>query len=108
MKTGQSCTARVLHHDGEPVETRPHRGRGRCGDCGVAPGGAHHLGCDMQRCPTCSDQLISCGCPFDELPRFDDEDDDWDDDWTADGPEPLGRHPAAGVPLPPVQERPPG
>jgi hypothetical protein len=32
----------------------------RCGDCGVMPGGVHHFGCDMERCPSCDGQLISC------------------------------------------------
>jgi hypothetical protein len=34
----------------------------RCHDCGTMPGGFHHPGCDMERCPKCSGQLISCGC----------------------------------------------
>jgi hypothetical protein len=38
----------------------------RCHDCNVAPNGFHHPGCDMERCPKCSGQLISCGCLDDE------------------------------------------
>lgn len=34
----------------------------RCHDCNVMPGGLHHPGCDMERCPKCKGQLISCGC----------------------------------------------
>jgi hypothetical protein len=39
----------------------------RCGDCGVARGGLHHLGCDIQRCPVCGRQMFTCGCRFDEV-----------------------------------------
>ena len=34
----------------------------RCHDCNVKIGGKHHPRCDMERCPRCSGQLISCGC----------------------------------------------
>ena len=33
-----------------------------CGDCGATEGEYHHLGCDMERCPKCRGQLISCDC----------------------------------------------
>lgn len=35
----------------------------RCHDCGVAAGGFHHPGCDMERCPKCAGQMICCECP---------------------------------------------
>lgn len=35
---------------------------GRCGDCGAKPGHIHHFGCDLERCPKCGGQLISCDC----------------------------------------------
>lgn len=36
----------------------------RCHDCNIEnkPGNYHHLGCDMERCPACKGQLISCLC----------------------------------------------
>ena len=36
----------------------------RCGDCGVKQGGWHHLGCDIEECPRCGWQLLSCSCWF--------------------------------------------
>lgn len=34
----------------------------RCHDCNVKVGGHHHPGCDVEECPKCRRQLISCGC----------------------------------------------
>jgi hypothetical protein len=33
-----------------------------CHDCNVVRDQFHHLGCDMEQCPKCSGQLLSCGC----------------------------------------------
>ena len=33
-----------------------------CHDCLVLPDHAHHPGCDVEECPKCRGQLISCGC----------------------------------------------
>jgi hypothetical protein len=32
-----------------------------CHDCGVLYGNAHHIQCDMERCPKCEKQLFGCG-----------------------------------------------
>lgn len=45
---------RSRHHFGEQT--------GRCGDCQIKHGQVHHPGCDVERCPQCGRQLISCGC----------------------------------------------
>jgi predicted Zn-ribbon and HTH transcriptional regulator len=36
----------------------------RCHDCGIEnkKGNLHHFSCDMERCPKCKGQLISCDC----------------------------------------------
>lgn len=36
----------------------------KCHDCGVKEGEIHDLGCDMERCPFCGGQLISCDCRY--------------------------------------------
>ena len=50
------------HIDGVPKDHR-------CHDCNVELGGFHHPGCDMERCPKCGGQLISCGCLDEEDDR---------------------------------------
>jgi hypothetical protein len=40
-----------------------------CHDCDIANkrGNIHHIGCDMEKCPKCRGQLLSCGCAGDEF-----------------------------------------
>jgi len=37
---------------------------GPCGDCGATQGKLHDPGCDVERCPNCSGQAISCSCDY--------------------------------------------
>ena len=38
-----------------------------CHDCGCNEGKLHHFGCDMERCPFCGNQLITCQCCYEKL-----------------------------------------
>ncbi len=39
----------------------------KCHDCGVSEGNIHKYGCDMESCPECGGQLISCDCCYEFL-----------------------------------------
>lgn len=36
----------------------------KCSDCGCKLNSLHHLGCDIERCPRCGGQLMTCNCIF--------------------------------------------
>ena len=84
LDDGASCVVTPVPTDTgvfHPIAFGSERVRGwkadRCGDCGVPPGGFHHRGCDMEECPRCRGQLISCGCDVSESPYdnlFDEDD----------------------------------
>jgi len=38
-----------------------------CHDCGIVEGELHKENCDMEPCPFCGDQLLTCTCRFTEL-----------------------------------------
>jgi hypothetical protein len=63
---GNGCTYDLIHNKGEEWHKRSLEhwcdpGQ-NCGDCGAPYGKIHHFGCDVERCPVCQLQLISCEC----------------------------------------------
>lgn len=67
----KSCTETdVTYTDGKRARRLIYKSQAgeRCHDCGVADGGWHHPGCDMDLCPICGGQQISCG----HIPDWDD------------------------------------
>jgi hypothetical protein len=48
--------------EGWPEDWHPVTLPERCHDCGVVLGQLHVPSCDMERCPNCQGQAISCGC----------------------------------------------
>jgi hypothetical protein len=62
---GGSSVPRVKWGDETP-DYWPDAGQGVCGDCHAGAGQYHHLGCDIEQCGRCREQLITCDCPYDE------------------------------------------
>ena len=69
MMSAKSCTVPKLVVNGRVLKRVIHKGEfsekgQRCHDCNIKyeRGNIHHFGCDMERCPNCGGQLISCGC----------------------------------------------
>jgi hypothetical protein len=45
-----------------------------CRDCRVVKGQYHVAGCEVERCPSCGGQFVSCDCEFVGDPEGDDDD----------------------------------
>jgi hypothetical protein len=52
---------RIAFGDGEEDLPGP-----KCDDCGAQRGALHKLGCDLEPCPRCGGQAISCDCFYDD------------------------------------------
>ena len=62
--------------------------RKECHDCHCKEGELHEYGCDMERCPFCGGQLISCGCVYNKL-GF---------DYVPFYKDPFNHYPTSGLP----------
>lgn len=66
MLPGVACAGNLVvdYPDGVSLPSLPNDGShgNPCHDCNAPLGGAHHPGCDNERCHRCSGQLIGCGC----------------------------------------------
>ena len=52
-------------------------GYAQCYDCSAAVGELHDEGCDVERCPDCGGQMLSCDCAVESVhPRI-----PWNGEW---------------------------
>lgn len=71
MHGGSSCHPTVIINGsrfvriryGDPNDLHPEfADQQECPDCACKRGMIHHWMCDMERCPNCGGQLLSCDC----------------------------------------------
>lgn len=68
MVLGGGCSYRFIRAEGgEWLERFKHTHIQPCHDCNAGLGKYHHMGCDWEKCPNCSMQLIGCECDMVEL-----------------------------------------
>ena len=64
------CGVAVVYIDRERYSRIPFYGEKgeRCSDCNALSGHYHHWGCDVEICPSCGGQMVSCDCLDIECP----------------------------------------
>jgi hypothetical protein len=65
MLPGNGCKNEIILINGTVYKRIPYDQKKPCHDCNVIAGQYHHIGCDMEICPKCKHQLISCNCNMD-------------------------------------------
>jgi hypothetical protein len=95
MTSAEGCTTTPIVIAGEsysPVRYGSEWGDGlvgrRCADCNASPGSVHHHGCDVELCPACGRQSISCDCLWaDEEHLAEDREEEMDKRFLLAGPD---------------------
>jgi len=62
MTEAEGCDFSYLDFESEEGLIKRNKAEEPCGDCAARPGGYHHVYCDIERCPVCKGQLLSCEC----------------------------------------------